>query len=250
MENRKTRMEASNSYSVYKHTFPNGKVYIGITMMKPQKRWNGGSGYRKQPKIYNAIQYYGWRNIVHEILCTGLTKKEAEAEEIRLIALYNSTKNGYNVEHGGNTVGTHSEETKKKIGAGNKGKNIGKKWTEERRRDFIERFSGVNSSMYGKHHSEKVKAEHSAFMKGNQYAKGLKHTDEFKALKSHEMHEKYKDGGNPRCKKVIGVDGQGNVYEYASLRIAAKEIGVCPATMYKYIHKDTAYGGVTWNYSE
>lgn len=241
-------MEASNTYSVYKHTFPNGKVYIGITMTDLRKRWNGGSGYRKQPKIYNAIQYYGWRNIAHEVLCTGLTKEEAEAEEIRLIAFYNSTKNGYNVEHGGNTIGTHSEETKKKIGEGNKGKS--KPCSEERKQKLRNMYANGQLVPKLKPLTEEQRAIHSAFMKGNQNAKGLKHTGEFKAWKSKQMHEKYKDGGSPRCKKVVGVDGQGNVYEYASLRIAAKEIGVCPATMHKYIHNDTAYGGVTWNYSE
>ena len=29
-------------YSVYKHTAPNGKVYIGITSRKPEYRWNNG----------------------------------------------------------------------------------------------------------------------------------------------------------------------------------------------------------------
>lgn len=28
------------NYSVYKHTAPNGKIYIGITSMKPENRWN------------------------------------------------------------------------------------------------------------------------------------------------------------------------------------------------------------------
>ena len=34
----------SSEYSVYKHTFPNGKVYIGITSQPLGKRFNGGSG--------------------------------------------------------------------------------------------------------------------------------------------------------------------------------------------------------------
>ena len=87
-------------------------------------------------------------------------------------------------------------------------------------------------------------------MKGNQNAKGLKHTDEFKIWKSKQMHEKYKDGGNPRCKRVIGIDEYGNEVEYASLRIAAKAIGVCPATMFKYVAEDRPFNGVRWNYSE
>ena len=31
-----------NNYYVYKHTFPNNKVYIGITQQEPQKRWKNG----------------------------------------------------------------------------------------------------------------------------------------------------------------------------------------------------------------
>lgn len=243
-------METNKTYSVYKHTFPNGKVYIGITCMDPKKRWSGGSGYRGQSKIYNAIQYYGWRNIVHDVLCTGLTKEEAEAEEIRLIALYNSTKNGYNVEHGGNTTGTHSEETKKKISAGNKGKNLGRHCSEEQKQRLRELHKGKNNFFYGKHHTEEVKAEHSTFMMGNQYAKGLRHTDEFKAWKSEQMHEKYKDGGNPRCKRVIGTDENGNTTEYASMRIAAREIGVGPTTMWKHITEGRPLGGFIWEYSQ
>lgn len=34
-------------YYVYKHIFPNGKVYIGITCKKPIYRWNNGNGYKK-----------------------------------------------------------------------------------------------------------------------------------------------------------------------------------------------------------
>lgn len=34
-------------YCVYKHTTPNGKVYIGITSKNPLKRWNNGIGYSK-----------------------------------------------------------------------------------------------------------------------------------------------------------------------------------------------------------
>lgn len=33
-------------YFLYKHTFPNGKVYIGITSrVNPERRWLGGRGY-------------------------------------------------------------------------------------------------------------------------------------------------------------------------------------------------------------
>lgn len=30
-----------NNYCVYKHTSPSGKVYVGITKLKPKYRWLG-----------------------------------------------------------------------------------------------------------------------------------------------------------------------------------------------------------------
>lgn len=34
-------------YCVYKHTFPNNKVYIRNTSVNPVKRWENGYGYKK-----------------------------------------------------------------------------------------------------------------------------------------------------------------------------------------------------------
>lgn len=72
-------------YLVYKHTTPDGKIYIGITQNHPQTRWNEGGGYEKQSKFYRAIQKYGWINIKHEIIAAGLSEKEAKELENALI---------------------------------------------------------------------------------------------------------------------------------------------------------------------
>ncbi len=107
-----------NTYSVYKHVLPNGKVYIGMTVQTDvNRRWQNGYGYKSQRLFYRAIKKYGWENVSHEVISTGLSKSEAEAEEIRLIAQYHAAdpKFGYNVENGGNCPGTHSDETKRKI---------------------------------------------------------------------------------------------------------------------------------------
>ena len=114
------------TYVVYRHIFPNGKSYIGITCVKPYYyRWRAGSSYRKQPKVHNAIKKYGWENIKHELLFENLSQKEANRIEQKMIAKYDSVKNGYNVSTGGG--GTYgipcSEETKKKISRANKGKS-------------------------------------------------------------------------------------------------------------------------------
>ena len=127
------------SYSVYKHTFPNGKVYIGITSLNPEKRWKNGKGYTKKNKngeyrqqlMARAVLKYGWDNIEHEILFNNLTKECAEQKEIDLISYYQSNKQdfGYNISNGGNTTGTVSESTKQKL----RDINLGKKHSKETR---------------------------------------------------------------------------------------------------------------------
>lgn len=147
-------------YIVYLHTFPNNKVYVGITCQSVNKRWRNGKGYKNvQHKIVNAINKYGWDNVKHEILFTNLTKEEAEQKEIELIRKYNSTNSnyGYNIENGGNCCGTHSEETLKKMSLSNKG-----------------RFANEKNPFYGKKHSEKTRKLLSDIKKGTKISEETK----------------------------------------------------------------------------
>ena len=112
-------------YSVYKHTFPNGKVYIGMTGQEPEKRWANGWGYITRPegsrnynkvsRIGKAIVKYGWNNIKHEIVYSNLTKEEANKKEEELIVKYKSDNDefGYNYTKGGRNL--LSEERKKEL---------------------------------------------------------------------------------------------------------------------------------------
>lgn len=125
-----------NNFKVYKHTFPNNKVYIGITKQKPKKRWENGKGYKGCDAMFNAVLKYGWDNIQHEILFEGLTYEEACEKEILLIALYksNNRKYGYNIESGGLLNKEVTKETRKKLSekaTGNKNHMFGKKHTLE-----------------------------------------------------------------------------------------------------------------------
>lgn len=88
---------------VYKHTCPNGKVYIGQTSQKPERRWSHGNGYKENSYFYRAIQKYGWDNIKHEIIAENLTQEEADSLEIELIERYKATdrNSGYNHHYGG-----------------------------------------------------------------------------------------------------------------------------------------------------
>jgi len=88
------------SWTVYAHIAPNGKMYVGITGIKPWQRWGYGHSYKNTPRFYEDIQKYGWKNIQHEIVASGLTKEEAEHMEKLLIQKLDLT----NVEKGYNTL--------------------------------------------------------------------------------------------------------------------------------------------------
>ena len=125
-------MDNNNNYYVYLHTnLSNGKKYVGITSMEPNKRWRNGRGYDAQ-HFSRAIKKYGWNGFSHEILYSGLSEIQAKVMEVSLIRFYNSTnpEYGYNVSEGGDIV---SSETKKKLSEANKGKVL----TEEHRKKNI-----------------------------------------------------------------------------------------------------------------
>lgn len=106
------------SYCVYCHTNKiDGKKYVGITGQKPEKRWGNGRNYSHNAYFDNAIKKYGWEEFSHEILFTGLSKKEAEDKEIELIAKWGLTNRdkGYNLSNGGEGAASLTDEIKKKI---------------------------------------------------------------------------------------------------------------------------------------
>lgn len=86
-------MTEDKKYCVYTHEVEteNGKmVYVGMTSMKLSKRWQP-SNY-KTTSMYAYIDKYGWNNIVHNVIESGLTKEEASDIEDKLICEY--TDNG------------------------------------------------------------------------------------------------------------------------------------------------------------
>lgn len=77
------------SYLIYKHTCPDGGVYVGQTgTSDPNLRWKGGLGYLFSKSFYEAIQRFGWNNIRHEILYSNLSPEEAFHKEKELIEFY------------------------------------------------------------------------------------------------------------------------------------------------------------------
>lgn len=92
-------------YYIYKHTNKiNGKVYIGQTYQKPERRWqNGLSTYRHNDHFIRAIKKYGWENFEHEILLENLAEEEMKYWEDFYIEYYDARnpEKGYNIMKGG-----------------------------------------------------------------------------------------------------------------------------------------------------
>lgn len=134
-------------YKVYKHTFPNGKVYIGITKQKLCDRWWRGKAYRHNQYMLNAVEKYGWDNVKHEVLFENLTEDQALLKETELIKLYRCNKKmyGYNILVYGNRKGIkHTEATKLKISESKKGSipcNRKKVKQFDKNGNFIQEFS-------------------------------------------------------------------------------------------------------------
>lgn len=171
-------MDKEKRFCVYKHTCPNGKVYIGITSKKPEYRWSNGKGYKGNIHFTRAIEKYGWSNIKHNILHENLTEQDAKIIEMELIKLHNSdnTQKGYNKTLGGDGTLGHimTLETKKKISIANSGSNngmcgkrgelspsYGRKLSKEQREKLSKLKKGLlvgeSHPMYGKTHKEEVK---------------------------------------------------------------------------------------------
>ena len=131
-------------YTVYKHQNKiNGKIYIGITMQNPEKRWgNNGVNYKTSPHFYAAIQKYGWDNFDHDILFENLTHDEACLKEQELIKYYDSMNRefGYNSTSGGD-IFIMNEEIKQKISQSMRGNTngLGHPCSDEKKRKISEK---------------------------------------------------------------------------------------------------------------
>ncbi len=205
-------LSESKSYLVYKHTCPNGKVYIGITCETLPQRCKRGKGYRPNQAFWLAIQKYGWDNIRHEILFDGLTKEEAEQKEIELISQYKSNQKryGYNIACGGgvNRGFTLKESTKRKIGKANSGKNNG---------------------MYGKRFklSEKAREKYMSYVNARDYT----------------------SGNNPKARKVCQYTQDGALVKvWDCIKNASAFLGISYSYLIKIMKTQKLYKGFLWEY--
>lgn len=222
-----------NKYYVYKHTFENGKVYIGITQQRPSDRWKRGTGYTHNKHLTSAIQKYGWDNIKHEILFAGLTKEEACQKEIELIAEYksNDRRYGYNNSTGGETTkGFHlTEEMKAKC----RKRNLGKKHSEETK----QKISQSNKEHWKTHTKIMPKGSGKKI---------------WKTRRKNGTDGAWNKGIHTEGKKVIQFDKKMNyINTYESISIAQCETDISCGHICECCNgKRKSAGGYIWRYAE
>ena len=223
----------------------NGKCYIGQTKRSFKERYSTiGEGIERvynhhkrlkdNNKIYNshllgAIKKYGFDSFeVNEELDIAYSKEELDNKEIYYIEKFDSFKNGYNNNIGGNgnrgLFGEknsfygkhHSEETKKRL----REMNLGKHHSEEARMKMSQK-----NCLYwkGKHLSEETKRKISETKKRTGSAKGEKnpmygvHLPSYwkgkklpkslieKRAETVKKNGTYNGSNNPSAKKVICI---------------------------------------------
>lgn len=230
-------LDVAAAFTVYKHTSPSGKVYIGITRNQPKRRWKGGHGYTTNFHFFRAIQQHGWDAFRHEIIAEGLTEAQAQQMERDLIALYDSTNpgKGYNRDPGG---GVRSAETSAKISAALTGVPL----SAERRRRMSEQRTGKSLTAT---HRAKISESHKTnplvqahIQELNKARAGLHQTEE---------HRRKIAESQPRRRMVKNLD-TGEVF--ASISEAAQKYGGHPCIVKACTgERKTAYG-FRWAYEE
>lgn len=242
-----------NKYCVYKHTAPNGKVYIGITKSaRPEYRWKSGYGYEYNEYFARAIKKYGWKNFQHDILFSDLSEDDACIKEKELIAEYKSCnrKYGFNLTSGGEHY-EHSEESKQKIGKVHLGRKHPPLTEEQRKRRCeiarLRRQSAITREKISKANIGKHFADEALRKKMSENRKG-KGTQP-RSLETRRLISLHHAGGTSP-KKVLCVET--NVI-YDSINDAVRATGIQKGGISKCCRKVPHYntaGGFHWKYCE
>ena len=282
------KYDYGNSYSVYVHIFPDGKLYIGSTRQKPESRWRYGGGYKNSKTVYEPIQKYGWESIKHIVLFSNIDFDRAMIIEQELIKKYDTRnpEKGYNTKGGGQFYTEHSEEFINNMRNRMKGNTycVGRKLRPEHIEALRKSNTGKHrpSPYKGKHiHTEERKKMFSEMAKERwknpeyREAHRLHHPDmsgknnpRYGAIVSEETRRKISKANKGRkqnltdeqrkkrsekaSRKVYKCDKNETILcLYDSLKKAAEDVGV-PSTNIGFCcrNKHRTAGGFKWRYAD
>ncbi|MDZ4170602.1 MAG: GIY-YIG nuclease family protein [Methanobacteriaceae archaeon] len=108
----------------------NGKVYIGQTTTKPEKRerdhfYELRNNNHRNSHLQNSFNFHGESNFKFSVICWFNSKDELNRAEIHYMDSYDAINRnkGYNIREGGDN-GKHSKETRRKLSIAHQGKTI------------------------------------------------------------------------------------------------------------------------------
>jgi len=253
-------IQKKDVYSVYTHTSPSGKVYVGVSN-NPKRRWGtygapylykNKNGNYTQACFANAINKYGWNNFNHEILLKNVSFSEALYAEKYLIRWYKIHNLSYNMSDGGE----YYSGTRKPL--------------SEERRLQVKEYMNAHHPMKGRHHTEEAKAKISEAAKNRKYTKEQKAVISEKLSKAHKgkhyklseedrrrlslrIKEEHKNGiFNYKGKKVYQYSFKGEyITSYPTVRKAAEAVQRTNSVIVDCANgKTLSAGGFIWSYTK
>lgn len=192
--------------TVYIHTTPDGKRYVGATHTNPDVRFKRGHGYRYQ-FFYQAVLKFGWENISHQLYEVD-TEEELKYLERYLISYYDTTNpdKGYNIakgdvtqdqgrdhpEYGKSDNPPQSKETYRKYQTSEKGKEALKRyWESEKSKITRQQYE---SSEKGKEVAKRYRSSEKGKLTRQQWLASDKGKEAIKlANKRYDSSEKGKE---------------------------------------------------------
>lgn len=244
-------------YSVYMHTSPSGKVYIGVSN-NPKRRWGtygapylykNKNGNYTQSCFANAICKYGWENFKHEIILKNISFSEALYAERYLIKWYKMHHISYNMSDGGEYF------------SGTRG------LLSDKRKLQIKLFMNTSHPMKGRHHTVESKIKMSKAAKNRQFSEEKKQLIHEKIRKSHlgkcfseETKNKLRKDWKKHHKNIISFNKKevhqydfNGVYiaSYSSVTEAAKAIHKKEGDISNCANgRNLSVGGYIWRYEK
>ena len=244
------------TYCVYKHTNRiNGKIYIGITSQRPQKRWDCGRGYQSNKHFWDSIQKYGWESFDHEILFDNLDPEDAFRKEQELILKYGTQdyRKGYNCSSGGEGGATglvgerhprygkhHTPETRARLSLANKGK----KYSPERYANFL---NTLDRDMLRERAYKTIVGYNNGRSRSEECRRKIAESN--RGLKRSE--ETCKKIGESKRKSVYQMSSNGEILrEWDSIKSASEVLNIQAGHISKVCKKQRkTAGGYIWRYS-
>jgi group I intron endonuclease len=215
---------------IYKITNPKGKVYIGQSInierrFKEYKRLAKRSAGRK---ILNSLKGYGVENHIFEVIEECL-KEQLHEREYYWKKHYTSVEDGLNCDYFDSSGGPRSEETKRRISEGAKGKKRSEETKQKLRKPKTEEHK-QNISKAKQNISEETKRRISEGKKGK------------------TPNRDYKTWAKQQQKPILQYDLEGNfIKEWEGTKVAAAYLGCDPTTITANLRGITKKGyGYIW----